>query len=310
MGETRMGQERSGVLYGLSAYFIWGLLPMYWKLLESVPAWEVLAHRVVWSLLFVCGLLGFLHKRRSKLPTAAAVLRERKLLGFTALGAVFISVNWGLFIYAVQADRIVEASLGYFINPLMVVLLGIVVLKESYSKWLGLAFVLAAAGVFVITASYGTFPWIALTMSASFAFYALIKKLIHIDSLLSLALETASAAPVALLFLTFLHTQGQGTLGTAGWPISVLLIGAGAATALPLLWFGMAAQRVTLATLGFMQYIGPTMNLIVGVAIYGEPFGTLHWIGFVCIWSALCVYTWMKVRVHIRPKTAGVGIEK
>jgi len=276
-----------GVVYGVSAYAMWGVLPIYWKALHSVPAIQILAYRMVWSLLF-CLLILVATRNWSWLSVA---LRDRRT-ALTFLGAAaLLSVNWFTYIWAINAGFIVESSLGYFINPLVSVLIGVIVLHERLRPWQWAAIGLAFAGVLYLTVAYGALPWIALTLAFTFAFYGLLKKQVRVGAVESMAAETAIMSIPALLFLLWLASQGRGALGHDGAAINALLIGAGAATAIPLIFFAAAAQRIPLSLVGILQYIAPTLQFLIGVFVYHEAFGRTRLIGFSIIWAALLIYT-------------------
>ena len=276
-----------GILYAAGAYVMWGLLPLYWKALYDVPSSQIVAHRLVWSLVFV-GLVLTARRNWSWLPKA--IRRPRVLLIF-ALSGTLLTINWLVYIWGVNAGFIVETSLGYFINPLVNVLLGYVFLKERMRpvQWAALA--VALAGVLYLTFSYGAFPWIALTLAFSFGLYGLIRKTASLNSAEGLFVETAALFLPALGFLLFHELRGTGALGHVNATTTLLLIGAGAATSIPLILFAAGARRVTLTTLGLLQYIAPTMQFLIGVLIYGEPFGVGRVVGFGLIWLALVLYT-------------------
>lgn len=276
-----------GVFYAASAYIIWGLLPLYWKALHGVPTGQILANRIVWSLVFV-GII--LTARRHWAWFQPAVHKPKVLLLF-ALSSLLLAINWFTYIWGVNNGFIVETSLGYFINPLVNVLLGYLVLHERLrpAQWLALA--VAVAGVLYLTISYGAVPWIALILAFSFATYGLIRKTAPLNSAEGLFLETIILFLPAFGFLVMQNRQGVGAFGHMGTATTLLLMGAGAATSIPLLLFASGARRVTLTTLGLLQYIAPTLQFLIGVFIYGEPFGTARLIGFSLIWLALILYT-------------------
>lgn len=294
--ELRTDQERkmevSGLVNATAAFLLWGILPLYWKLLHSVSPLEILAHRIVWSFVFSAILL-FSQRQWGQLRTVVA--EPKKLLAIVA-GALLVGFNWGIYIWAVNAGHVVDVSLGYYINPLLSVCLGMLILQERLSLWQSAAVALALCGVAVITFEYGAVPWVALSLAISFGLYGLVKKVANIDSVVGLALETLFLAPAALAYLGFLHAQGGASLGRTSSTLSALLAGAGPATALPLIWFARATQRIPLSTVGFIQYLTPTMMLVIGVVIYKEPFNALHLAGFVLIWCALALFSWSQVK--------------
>ncbi|MFZ4676452.1 MAG: EamA family transporter RarD [Nodosilinea sp.] len=268
------------------AYSTWGLLPIYWKLFGTTPAIEVLSHRMIWSAVFLCGIL--LVQRR--LDDLLAMLRLPRQVLVLLLTASLLSFNWGLYIYGVNSDRVVEASLGYYINPLVTVLLGFVFLKERLYRGQQVAVALAVVGVGYFIWQLGTVPWIALALAISFAFYGLLRKVVPVAPLVGLAVETLLITPITLLFVVWLGVTGQGRFGES-LPMTLLFIGAGVATSMPLLWFNNAAKRLKLATLGFFQYLAPSLSLLLGVFVYGEPFTPVHAVTFGCIWTALLLYS-------------------
>lgn len=276
-----------GLLYAIGAYFLWGLLPVFWKTLQTVPAAEILGHRMIWSLVFVAGLLT-LRRRWGWLRPA---LRSRRtLLTFTVTGLV-LSINWLTYIYGVNAGFVVETSLGYFINPLVNVLLGVIFLRERLRIGQWTAVFVAGGGVLYLTISYGALPWIALTLAFSFGLYGLLRKTGSLNSLEGLALETAVIFPLAFAYLAYLEFSGQAAFGHAGARTSLLLALSGVVTAVPLLLFAAGARRINLSTLGLLQYMAPTLQFLIGVYVYGEPFTRQRFTGFSLIWLALLIYS-------------------
>ncbi len=282
-----------GSIYALLAYGTWGLLPLYWKMFGSTPAVEVLSHRMIWSLAFLIGILLVQRRlgdlQRLLLWTKSDQASPRQVLTLL-ITASLLSLNWGLYIYGVNSDRVVEASLGYYINPLVTVLLGFVFLKERLYRGQQVAVALAVVGVGYFIWQLGTVPWIALALAVSFAFYGLLRKMVAVAPLVGLAVETLLITPLALLFVGWLAVRGDGHFGT-DWPTTLLFIGAGVTTSMPLLWFNNAAKRLKLATLGFFQYLAPSLSLLLGVFVYGEPFTAVHLVTFGCIWTALLLYS-------------------
>lgn len=276
-----------GVIYAVLAYTLWGVLPLYWKAVDDTPAIEILAHRIVWSMVFV-GLI--LTVRRNWGWLGNALHQPRIILTIVASG-ILLSVNWFTYIWGVNSGHIVETSLGYFINPLVSVLLGYVILKERprLAQWMAVG--IALAGVLYLTFSYGSFPWIALTLAFSFGVYGLLRKTSALNSAEGLFMETAVMFLPAFGFLLLLGMRGEGSFAHQGWGNSILLMGAGVVTAVPLLFFAAGARLVTLTTLGLLQYIAPTLQFLIGVLIYGEAFGPDRMVGFGLIWLALILYT-------------------
>lgn len=270
-----------------AAYAMWGLLPVYWKQFPGVSPVEVLANRVLWSLVFTLALLAALG-RLTQLAAALRSPRERR--GLAAAG-VFIAINWGTFIWAVQAERIAETSLGYYLNPLLNALLGVLLFREVLAPAQRAAIALAAIGVGAQLVAFGAVPWVALVLASSFACYGVAKKRTSVPSLASLAFETAALAPFALAFL-LLHPSAPGGALLAG-PSStqLLLLAAGPVTAAPLIAFAAAARRLPFTVLGLFQYLAPTLSLLLAVYAYREPFTRVHAFSFACIWSALALFT-------------------
>ena len=288
----------SGVTAGIAAYLLWGLLPLYWPLLEPAGPIEILAHRIVWSLIVVLALMTAL----KGLSWMAAI--DRRQLGLLALASVLVAVNWGMYIYGVNSERVVETSLGYFINPLVTVALGVLVLKEKLQPAQRWAVLIALAAVVVLTVDYGRPPWIALTLAFSWALYGLVKKRADVDALESLSIETAVLTLPALLFIGALSLNGNGTVTSEGAGHVALLVGSGVMTAVPLLFFGVAAVRIPLVTLGLLQYIAPTMQFLIGVLVYGEDMPASRLAGFALVWVALIVFATDAARRSRAPVSA------
>jgi chloramphenicol-sensitive protein RarD len=280
-----------GYCYALAAFVAWGVLPLYWKMLEVVPAQEILAHRVVWSFLFMAGILITLKSWSNLIE----LFKSGKNLAMIAFCAVLISINWYVYIWAVNTDRVVEASMGYYITPIITFLFGITLLKERLYLFRFVAFVLVVAGVALITVYFGRIPWIALVLASTFAVYSLLKKLLKVDSALGLALETAFITPLALAFIMFKQFNGTGSFAAFSPVITLFLVGSGIVTAIPLLWFAKAAQKIELSSLGILQYIGPSISLLIGIFYLKEAFTAIHFISFCLIWAGVIVYSWSAV---------------
>jgi chloramphenicol-sensitive protein RarD len=279
--------RRPGLAFGLGAYALWGLFPLYFPLLEPAGGLEIVAHRVVWSLVFVALLLTVIRAW----PRVRAAVTDRRALLILVGAAALISVNWLVFVYGVNSGQVVETSLGYFINPLVSVLLGVVVLSERLRPAQWVAVGIAAVAVTVLTVDYGRPPWIALVLAATFGLYGLLKKLVRVDAAPGLLLETAIVVVPALVVLAVLHAQGEGTAGNSGTAHLLLLVGSGVATAVPLLLFAAATSRIPLSTVGLLQYLTPSMQLAIGVFVYDEPMPPLRLVGFAVVWLALAVFT-------------------
>lgn len=286
-----MSAERAGVLAIIAACLIWGLGPLYWKLLRHVPAIEVLAHRTFWSLVIFAVYLG-LQGRLGELRTA---LGSRRQIGVIALAALMVSVNWFLYIWSIANEHATEASLGYFLFPLVAVLMGRLVFGERPDRLQWAAIALAGLAVLVLTIGLGVAPWIALTLALTFGLYGLIKKQLSIGPVVSVTAEVLLLLPVSLAILGQIHGTRGGAFG-ADLQDSLLLIFAGLFTATPLMLFSYAARRVTMATLGVVQYLNPTLQFFCAVVIFGEPFGLWHGIAFPMIWMALALYTVALIR--------------
>ncbi len=276
-----------GIFYGIIAYFLWGVFPIYWKLLRHVGSFEILMHRVVWSLVFVLFILML----RNDWQWLHHIFRQPRRILVFFLSATLLSANWLTFIWAVTHNFIVEASLGYFMNPLFSVLLGVVFLRERLRLGQILSILLALAGVIYLTSHYGRVPWIALVLMFSFGTYGLLRKVAPLGSLEGLGVETALLSIPALLIILYFERSGNAAFLHAGLGTTLLLIGAGAVTATPLLLFSAAARRITLTALGLLQYIAPTLQFFLGVVVYGEPFNRVRFIGFCFIWIALAIYS-------------------
>jgi chloramphenicol-sensitive protein RarD len=290
-------EQQAGVLYAAFSYILWGVLPVYWKLLHHVNADEILANRVFWSFFFIAAILVLNKKWGLFTGTLRGLAQNKKQLAALSVASMLISINWFMYIWAVNTDQMIEASLGYYINPLVSVLLGMIFLKERLSILQYLSFALAAIGVLVMTISYGQFPWIALSLAISFGLYGLAKKLIKVDSAVGLALETLVVMPLAAIYIGYLMIQGTNSLFASSLSTTLLLAGAGAATAVPLLFFAKGAQRIPLSTLGILQYIAPTLTLILGVFVYHETFSSIHLLAFTFIWSALILYSLSRTKL-------------
>lgn len=276
-----------GALCAFGAFSFWGVIPIYFKSLAQVPAFEVVAHRIVWSVILLAALLFFLGGWRK----VGQALGNRRLLATLALSTLFVAVNWVVFIWAITNDRVLESSLGYFINPLVSVLLGVLFLKERMRFWQWGAVVLAVLGVAFQVVQLGQLPWVSLALAFSFGIYGLIRKVAMVDAIGGLFVETLIACPLALGFLVYLGLEGSGAMGRLGWEIDGLLALAGVFTALPLILFIQATKRLRLSSVGFFQYITPSGHFLLAVFIYNEPFTVVHMVTFGCIWLALGVYT-------------------
>jgi len=276
---------KKGILYGIGAYVFWGFFPIYWKLLHQAPAPQSLSHRIGWSFIL---LMVFIFVTKQWTVFRAAL--TPRMFGIYFIAAILIGVNWLTYVWAVNAGFIVETSLGYFINPLLSVLLGVILLREKLrpAQWIPIG--LAAAGVTYLTVVYGKLPWIALTLAFSFGFYGLVKKIAPLSSLFGLTFETGILFLPALIYLIVAEFNGTGAFLHTGATADLLMLGAGVVTTIPLLMFTSAAQRIPLSTVGLLQYIAPTIQFLLGVFVYKEAFDRTHLIGFGIVWIALVIF--------------------
>jgi len=279
-----MTKVNKGLLFGVSAYIIWGLLPLYWKLVEEAGAYEILAHRGIWSLLICVSLLAL----RKQLKSAYEMVRSSRTFSLLFLASGLLTINWGVYIWSVTVNRVVEAALGYYITPLINVTFGVLLLREKLrpAQWIAVA--LAVAGVVILTLGYGSLPWIALVLAISWGSYSLIKKSLNLGALETLSLETLFAFLPNLVFILIIQGNGSAEFGST-WTISILLFGAGAATVIPLLLFNGSTTRLPLSTVGLLQYITPTIMFFIGIYINNEDISTTKVLGFAFIWLALAV---------------------
>ena len=277
-----MTKFNKGLLFGISAYLIWGLLPLYWKLVEDAGAYEILAHRGIWSLLLCVVLLAL----RKQIKSAYLMVRSSRTLSLLFLASGLLTINWGVYIWSVTVNRVVEAALGYYITPLINVTFGVLLLREKLRplQWTAVGF--AAVGVAILTVGYGALPWIALVLSISWGSYSLIKKSLNLGALETLSVETFFAFFPNLIYLSIIERNGSAAFGD-GLMMSILLFGAGAATVVPLLLFNGSTTRLPLSTVGLLQYITPTIMFFIGIFINNEDISTLKIAGFAFIWIAL-----------------------
>lgn len=282
-----MGEERRGYLFGLTAYVLWGFFPIYFKLLAPSPALEILAHRVIWSVVFISAVLLVARNRRF----LGRIVRDRRLLGGVTLAAVLIGVNWATYIYGVNSSRVVETALGYFITPLLVVLLGVTVQRERLRAWQWVAVGMGGLAVAVLTVDYGHLPYIALTLAATFGSYSLVKKRLALPPAEGLFVESAVLAVPALGYLSWLNATGGAQFGHVSAGHTVLMLLSGVATAVPLLLFAAAANRVPLVGIGILQYVAPILQLACGVLLFHEPMPAARLAGFGLVWVALIIFT-------------------
>ncbi|MDO9015663.1 MAG: EamA family transporter RarD [Deltaproteobacteria bacterium] len=276
----------TGLLFAIAAYGAWGVIPLYWRLLSSVSPVEILAHRVAWSLVFVAALVLAMGARAELLRA----LRDRRTRAMLAASSVLIGVNWVVFIGSIQAHRLSEASLGYFINPLVNVALGVVVFREHLRAAQRVSITLALLGVGILVASSPTFPWIALVLAGTFAAYGLLRKLAPVPATVGLLVETLLLSPLALGYLAHLASSRAGAFALGPVTLALLAL-SGPLTALPLVWFARAARAMPLATLGIVQYLAPTLQFLIAVFVFAEAMPATRWAAFGCIWLALGIFS-------------------
>jgi len=295
MTPASRNQNPLAVLSAILAYLCWGFLPLYWRLMHALPAFAILSFRIIFALVFVLAVLAV----RGELPLVRTLLKNPRSLALLVLASILISINWGLYIWAVNAGHVIETSFGYYINPLVSIVFGMVMFRERMGKARVAALLLAAAGVAVMAVDFGRLPLIALGLAFSFGSYGVVKKILSAGALSSLALETLFSLPLSLvgLFVTG-SAADPARMGSAGWLLVAL---AGPVTALPLMFFGYSAARIPLSTLGFIQYLTPTITLLLGILVFGESFGVGRLAGFAFIWIALLVFSVDVVRTLRKP---------
>lgn len=282
-----LNDTTKGVVYGLGAYTLWGSFPLYFALFKGIPSWEVLIHRVIWSCLFLAVVISIL----KRWPPVVAALRQPRRLGYVLGCAVFIALNWGIYIYAVETRHVLQASLGYFLTPLVNVAMGLLILGERISRLQAAAVGLAAVAILYQLLLLGELPWITLVLAFSFGTYGLMRKKVELDGLSGLFVETLLLLPLGLLTLAWLSSQGLSHFSDSTYS-ALLLASSGAVTAIPLLAFAGAARRLKLSTVGFLMYINPTIQFLIALYIFHEPLSTAKLVSFVMIWGALAIYSW------------------
>lgn len=289
-----MSKKKYGFICGVLAYVLWGLLPVYWKVLKTVPAYEILSHRIIWSFAFVSIILIF----KGKFKNLAHVLSDKRTLATIIICSILISLNWFTYIWAVNSGHVVDSSMGYYITPLMNVLFDMLIFGEKLKRLQIVAMLFAFTGVAIMIAFYGHIPWIAIALSVSFSLYGIFKKKVKAESLIGLGIETLIVTPIALCYLLFAGINGKGAYG-GSVNITVLLTLAGVVTATPLLFFAEGVRNVKLSTIGFLQYISPTISLVLGLFIFKESFTSADFIGFGFTWVALVIYSVSIIRSEL-----------
>ncbi|MBA2586795.1 MAG: EamA family transporter RarD [Chthoniobacterales bacterium] len=300
-------EERSALIAGIAAFASWGFVPVYWKLLKQVPAAEILAHRFIWTTIFLALLLSW----QGRWPEIRRVAGSRRALLYCLCSGTAISVNWLLFIWAVNVDRLIETSLGYFMTPLVNVLFGAIFLRERLTRLQLASVSLATFAVLNLTFGYGRFPWIAIVLCVSFGIYGLLRKKSGTAAIPGLFFETTMLVPIAIFYLALLQKNGTLVFGQPHLSLSLILISSGVVTGLPLVWFGHAARHLRLTTIGFLQYLAPTGSFFLGVFLYHEPFTRAHLITFGLIWIALLIFTaeavWRWRSARMQPVTVPIS---
>ncbi|EUJ23795.1 RarD protein [Listeria grandensis FSL F6-0971] len=293
-----------GILAAIAAYIIWGVLPLYWKMAGGVPASEILAYRIIWSFVFMVLIIAMMGKSKVVWAEIISIIKRPKLILAISVASVLITANWFIFIFTVNDGHVISASLGYYINPLVNVLLATVFLKEKLSRGEVLAVLSAAVGVLILAIHQGVFPWAAISMAVTFGLYGLIKKLVPVSAWGGLTIETMIMTPFALLFLVFF---AQDAFMRFGLDTNLVLFGAGVVTAIPLLLFATSARRISYVMLGFIQYVGPTLMLILGVFVFHEAFDGIQLIAFLFIWAALLIFTVSHLIIASKLKKATIS---
>lgn len=291
-----MSEKSKGILFVTGAYIIWGVLPIYWRQIETVSPFEIIAHRIFWSFIFMVLYIMFTGRWQYLKTNLTFIFSDRKKALSLIAASIIISVNWLTYILAVNEEHILEAGLGYYINPFVSILLAFFILKERFSKGEWLAIFIVSLGVIYMTLGVGHIPWLALTLAVTFGVYGLIKKTINIDATYALAVETAVLAPAALLYIIYLNATGMNTLDFGLNRDTAFTMGTGVVTAIPLLLFALGATRIPLSLTGLLQYIGPTLMLIIGIFLYGEAFTATHKIAYAFIWTGLILYTLLRFK--------------
>lgn len=292
MTKQQRGDAAQGVLYGFAAYIIWGIVPIYWPLLQPAGAIEILAHRVIWSLVVLLVFLAI----KKQIKKALLIFKDPKKLAILTIASVFIAVNWGIFIWASVSGRILDSSLGYYINPLFSIGLGVLLLKEKLRNLQWLAIAIATIAIIYLSVTLGAPPYVALSLAFTFSIYGYLKKRANVEAIDSLTVETLILIPFAIGYIAYLSSVGQNSFGVNGIDHAIWLASAGVITAVPLALFGAAAIRIPLSTLGFIQYVGPTLQFIIGLYLFNEPMPRDRFIGFALTWVAIAIISYDALR--------------
>jgi len=299
MNKTHSNEQFMGAIAALGAYFLWGILPIYWKWIVGASSEEVIAHRVIWSFVFMIIIILVTKNVKPLAEDIKGLIRAPKRLLIIICASLIITVNWYLFIWSVNHGHVVQASLGYYINPLVSVLLGLIFLKERLSLWQIVSFFIAFLGVLIMTIQVGVFPWVSIGLALTFGLYGLLKKTVQLKAMTGLTIETAVVTPLALIYLLFID-PGKHPFHFATPGLALLLMGAGIVTAIPLILFAAGANRISLTMIGFFQYVAPTLMLILGTLLYHEPFDREHLFSFIMIWVSLILFTMARTKWFVQ----------
>ncbi|MER2112849.1 EamA family transporter RarD [Solibacillus isronensis] len=290
-----MSELKKGVLLAIGAYLMWGIIPLYWKQLQHVGSVEILVGRVIWSFVFTVLFVLLIRQYKQMIADIKMLWKNKKQFFLLFVASVFVSLNWGIFIWAVNNGHLLQTSLGYYINPLISVLFGLIFFKEKISRATAVAVIIAAIGVGYQAVLGGTIPWVSLALALTFAFYGVIKKQIPLDATRGLAIETLFVLPIAVGIYIYLMKTSEIAFMQVDWKTNLLLMGGGIVTALPLVLFAKSAQKIPLYLMGFIQFLAPTISLMLGIFLYKEPFTLTEFITFVCIWLAVFIFSASKV---------------
>ncbi|MEK4130110.1 EamA family transporter RarD [Solibacillus sp. FSL W8-0474] len=291
-----MSEQKKGILFAMGAYFMWGIVPLFWKQIDHVGSMEILVGRVIWSFVFTALFILIIRQYKETIADIKILWKNKKNFILLFIAAVVVSINWGIFIWAVNNEHLLQASLGYYINPLISVLFGLIFFKEKISKATTVAVLIAAFGVGYQAFLGGTIPWVSLALALSFASYGVIKKKIPLDATRGLAIETLFILPIAIISYIYLMQTTEIAFMHVDWKTNLFLIGSGIVTAIPLIFFAKGAQKIPLYLMGFIQFLSPTISLLLGIFLYKEPFTTTEFVTFLCIWLAVFIFSAAKVQ--------------